>query len=144
MLRLAPIPVRELRELDVGKWSGLFDHEVAAQYPDEWRRVRADEDIPRGGAENMAALCLRAGRAFETIASRHMNDKVGIVTHNGVIRAILVYIKGLSATQCNDFGAIHNCSITVVSRVSSCWEIERFNDTSHLDGFTPPTDLLAL
>ena len=141
---LRPNPVKELRELDVGKWSGLYDHEVAARFPEEWRRVRADEDIPRGGGESMANLYTRAGSAFEAIAARHQDEKVGIVTHNGVIRALLVRIREMAINDCNDIGAIQNCSMTVVKHAAGKWEVERFNDTTHLEGFTPPPDMLAL
>jgi broad specificity phosphatase PhoE len=57
-----------MAEMDIGRWSGLTTAEVATRHADEWERLRAGEDLPRGGGE----LCPVSGRLVSP-SSRCLN-----------------------------------------------------------------------
>ena len=50
------------REIDVGRWSGSSRDEIRALYADEWQRIAAGEDLPRGGGETFAASASGSSR----------------------------------------------------------------------------------
>src|ERR1044071_155249 len=47
------------REIDVGRWTGHRREEIRERYGNEWRRIAAGEDLPRGGGETFAAFSAR-------------------------------------------------------------------------------------
>jgi broad specificity phosphatase PhoE len=83
---------RELREIDVGSWSGLTRDEVRERYPEGFARWLAGE-IGHDG-ETREALARRVVGAVETIARTHPGEHVLVVTHGGAIRALRRHAAG--------------------------------------------------
>jgi len=75
----------DLRERDVGEWSGLTMPEIEERYPDELRRFR-DEGVSVG--ETREALAERVLAAVRRIAEAHPNGHVLVVTHGGALRTL--------------------------------------------------------
>jgi probable phosphoglycerate mutase len=68
-LGIAPQPLVDLREIDVGAWSGLTGAEAAARDPDLIARLESGEDVPRGGSgERFVELYQRVVSAAERLA----------------------------------------------------------------------------
>jgi broad specificity phosphatase PhoE len=82
----------ELREIDVGSWSGLTRSEVAERFPEGYARWQAGE-IGHDG-ETREQLAARVIPAVERIAHAHPGDTVLVVTHGGVIRTLLRHAAG--------------------------------------------------
>jgi broad specificity phosphatase PhoE len=79
--------VRDLREVDVGSWSGLTRAEAEARYPEAFARwLRGDEGWEDG--ETYEQLGERVVRAVQRIAKERDGQRVLIVAHGGTIRAI--------------------------------------------------------
>ena len=79
-----------LRELDVGAWAGLDRAAIARLAPARLARFEAgDPDERPGGGETRREIRQRARRAFAELAARHEGRRVAVVTHLGVIRALL-------------------------------------------------------
>jgi len=129
-----PTPLKELREIDVGTWSGLYTHELETRFPEEYRRMRAGEDLCRGGAESMEMVCFRVKAFLAAILDRHAGHTVAIVTHNGVIRAALMLMRNLSVSKGREIGLMQNCSLTTATYDQGVWEVRCMNDAAHLDG----------
>jgi probable phosphoglycerate mutase len=78
-----------LRELDLGSWTGLTRPEIAARDPEALARFEAGaEAAPAGGAETRADLARRA-RASVAALRGLADRRIAVVTHLGVIRALL-------------------------------------------------------
>jgi probable phosphoglycerate mutase len=78
-----------LRELDLGGWTGLTRPEIAARDPAALARFEAGGDAaPAGGGETRGDLARRA-RASLTALERIADRRIAVVTHLGVIRALL-------------------------------------------------------
>ncbi|MBK7947314.1 MAG: histidine phosphatase family protein [Deltaproteobacteria bacterium] len=79
-----------LRELDVGRWSGLTRAEIAAL--DE-ATLRAFESgapgVRPGGGETRIEIRERSHAFVCELARRHAGERVLVVTHLGVIRALV-------------------------------------------------------
>jgi broad specificity phosphatase PhoE len=97
-LGLGPVGVDlGLRERDVGAWSGLTAAEVDERWPGQreaWRTGRLD--APPGG-ESTPALVERVLEALaKLVAVRDPAERLLVVTHGGVIRALEMH-SGLQA-----------------------------------------------
>ena len=78
----------ELRETDVGEWSGLLHSEIEARWPDELARFRSGDDHLRpGGGESRAMLRSRVTSALVQLASEGPGA-MAVVTHLGVMRSL--------------------------------------------------------
>jgi broad specificity phosphatase PhoE len=76
---------RDLRERDVGEWSGLTLPEIEERFPDELRRFR-EEGASVG--ESREALSQRVVSAVRRIAAAHPQGHVLVVTHGGALRVL--------------------------------------------------------
>ena len=93
-LGLEPVAVDDLREVDVGGWSGLSRNEVEAAYPDAFQRwLDGGEGWDDG--ESYADMAARVLGALRRIAANHPGDEVLVVSHGGPIRAIHAVAAGM-------------------------------------------------
>ncbi len=94
----------DLREIDVGSWSGLTRDEIAERFPEGFARWLEGERGHDG--ETREALRARVVDAAERIAAAHPGERVLIVTHGGALRALLTHAGGSPSTPPFD-----HCSI---------------------------------
>jgi broad specificity phosphatase PhoE len=87
-----------LRELDVGAWSGLAREEIARRWPGEFARFRTgDLDVRVGGGETRRELRARVLAALRSLQERYRDERIGVVTHLGVIRMLAPGLQILNA-----------------------------------------------
>jgi len=84
-LELRQLP--ELREVDVGSWSGLTRAEAEERFPGGFTRWRDGYPGWRDG-ETYEAMTERVLGAVDRIAAEHEGGRVLVVSHGGPIRAI--------------------------------------------------------
>jgi broad specificity phosphatase PhoE len=91
---LAVTPMHELREIDVGSWTGLSRDEVKERFRDAHRaRLRRTARGWEGG-ETYAEMGSRILEALRRIAREHPSDEVLVVTHSAPIRSVLAHALG--------------------------------------------------
>jgi glucosyl-3-phosphoglycerate phosphatase len=79
----------ELREMDVGAWSGLSHEEIARCWPEDYARFGGGcPDVRPGGGESRRELHARVTRALTEAAARWPGERVAVVTHRGALRAL--------------------------------------------------------
>ena len=89
-LSLPALRCASLRELDVGRWTGLTRAEIEASEPLALAAFDAGgEAAAAGGGETRAALAARTRASFAALAGAFPDSCVAVVTHLGVIRAVL-------------------------------------------------------
>jgi broad specificity phosphatase PhoE len=90
---LLSIPVeidQRLRELDVGAWSGLSRSEIESRDPETLRAFeRGDPMIRPGGGESRIEIRERTHAFVCDLANRFAGQRLIVVTHLGVIRALV-------------------------------------------------------
>ncbi len=86
-LGLDVVRLRELREVDVGSWSGLTRAEVVARYPDGMRRWQSG-GVGWDDGESYEDMGERVAAAVRAIAADHQGGRVLVVSHGGSIRAV--------------------------------------------------------
>jgi broad specificity phosphatase PhoE len=94
--RNLPVVTRtDLREVDVGSWSGLTRGEVELRFPRGMRAWLAGEAGWDAG-ETYEQMSERVLGAMRQIAAAHPEDHVLVVAHGGGLRAIHAHALGLS------------------------------------------------
>ena len=79
-----------LRELDVGGWSGLRREEIEARSPEILARFEAgDSDVRPPGGETRKEIRQRARFALRRIVNADAWGRIVVVSHLGLIRALL-------------------------------------------------------
>jgi probable phosphoglycerate mutase len=120
------------REIEVGRWTGLSQDEIKVRFAEEWERIAAGEDLPRGGGETFAAFSLRIVEALDRLRRRHRGQTVAVVTHGGVIRAALLHALGLPWLRLREVAAVDNTALTELVWDGAAWTIGRRNHAPHL------------
>ncbi|MEP6020196.1 MAG: histidine phosphatase family protein [Paracoccaceae bacterium] len=131
-LNMTPIEDPDLHEVHLGDWDGGLYRIKAAQRDPVYQRVIAEQDwgaIPN--AETRAEFCVRVKRGIARIAAKHINERVVVFVHGGVISAALHL-----ATNSEPFAfqGAANGSISRLVIKQDQWVLRGFNDTSHLEG----------
>ncbi len=78
----------DLREYDVGAWSGLTRTQIEAQWPgaiEEWRHGRL---FATPGGERNDSFVARISTALVRIAGQRPGETVLVITHGGVMNAL--------------------------------------------------------
>jgi len=89
-LGVAPRSDPRLRELDVGRWAGLTRGEIEARDSSDLGRFEAgDPEVRAGGAESRSEIRRRVRQAFRSLAEQWPGARLIVVTHLGVVRALL-------------------------------------------------------
>jgi len=143
-LDLVPQPLPELREIDVGGWSGLTHAEVLARDPDLVARLESGEDVRRGGTgERFADLYRRVVGAAERLAAERRDGRLMLVTHGGPVRALLLHAARDKADALPRPLHIGNTSISVLRGGPSGWALDTINDMRHLSSAQAPDMMSA-
>jgi len=128
-LGLTPIVDRDLREVYLGEWeSGLFRKKVIERDP---VAVRMSEEqrwdvIP--GAEPRDQFAARTRAVVERIAGAHVDQRVALFAHGGIIGEMLCQATGATGFAFTP----DNASISQLIVTPERWGVRRFNDTAHL------------
>jgi len=90
-----PIYMDELREIDFGRWEKLTFKEIAASYPEQagqWAAAPLDFTFPQG--DNTGEFFRRIDKVAAEL-TRQAAATILLVTHGGVISALLCHFLGL-------------------------------------------------
>lgn len=91
---LDPVPLDDLREVDVGAWTGLSRSEVEARFPEAFRRW-LDGGQGWEDGESYADMSYRVLSALRRLAEAHPDEELLVVSHGGPIRAIQAAAAGM-------------------------------------------------
>ena len=92
------VALPELREIDVGSWSGLTRAEAEERFPAAYRRW-ADGGQGWDDGETYEQMAERVVGAVRRIAAGHAGESVLVVAHGGPIRAVHAVALGLDVSE---------------------------------------------
>ena len=95
---LAVVVFPELREVDVGSWSGLTRAEAKERFPREFRRW-ADGGHGWEDGETYERMAERVVEAVLRIAAGHDGGTLLVVAHGGPIRALHAVALGVDVSE---------------------------------------------
>ena len=98
--------------LDFGNFEGMTHSEIMKEYPDLFSQMYADtENFRYPGGEDKKTFFSRVSETYEKIRERcRNNDEIVVVSHAGVIQALISYIlTGADSLYWNFI--INNCTV---------------------------------
>lgn len=132
----------DLREVDLGSWTGISRFEVERDNPELWRRWRIEGIEGWEGGEKYADAMVRVGGAISALAAQHLDRTVVAVSHGGSIRLATCHLLGLPAAELGRIMSIGNASITeFLVEPDGTGRLVRLNDNAHLAEVTAADDL---
>ncbi|XP_058228451.1 phosphoglycerate mutase-like protein 4 isoform X1 [Rhododendron vialii] len=121
----------DLRERHLGDLQGLVYHEASKICPKAYGALsshRTNQQIP-GGGESLDQLYDRCTSALERIGSKHIGERVVVVTHGGVIKSLFE-----RASPSGQAGRVLNTSVNIFHlSEGDIWTIKLWGDVSHLN-----------
>jgi broad specificity phosphatase PhoE len=134
---MAPSFDRDLREVDVGHWTGKSHAELAELYPEAWAAWSQGLEVDRGG-ETYAELAARIERAAQRALAVERDGPVLLVSHGGAIKSYASKVMNLSVDGVRALGSLHNTSISVIGHgPHGRYRLHRWNDAAHLEDDHP-------
>jgi broad specificity phosphatase PhoE len=130
--KLQPIPENDLIENYPGDWQGLNKDEIMHKWPELFQRWLTDPTavtLPNG--EKFEEVAERAIRAFNLILEINVNKYVIIVTHEIIVKVLVIYALTAPTSIYRRFD-INNTSTSTLRITNNKINIETLNDTSHL------------
>lgn len=128
----------DLRERDVGTWTGLTRDEIVERFPDEWAAYRDHLDPALGGGETARELHMRISAALREILAptRGPDATVVVVAHGGTVRAFAYATLGLVPARGRPMviSAPANTAISEIGSDGRGLRLHSYNDTAHLYG----------
>lgn len=127
----------DLAEIDFGAWELKNWDEISALFPLEsmkWLKQENDFMFPSG--ESVEDFFKRIERSAFRIKSRSFSgnyERVAVVAHSGVIRALICFLTGTGLERFMDI-EIGNASVSCLEIEGGKAEIKFMNDRSHLAG----------
>ncbi|BCJ95659.1 alpha-ribazole phosphatase [Anaerocolumna cellulosilytica] len=130
--------IREnIQEISFGELEGKSDEYINEHYKDfKLEQMELKEDIPYPGGENGRQVYNRAMVTINEI-TKSEKENIVVITHGGVIRAVLAGVLGLDMSQKLLFASsLENTGITqlVYEGKRKRFYLQRFNDYGHLEG----------
>jgi len=122
----APIAVDEIVERNYGEAEGLADPELSERFPGE---------TPVPGRESREEVVARVLPALMEIAERHPDEAILVVSHGGVIRAVLNAVDPTGA-----HGMITNGSVHSFRHDNGTLELIAFNDPIDIESVSPAAE----
>jgi broad specificity phosphatase PhoE len=124
---LAPAVDPRLREIEFGAFEGLTFAEAEQRDPDTWRDwMERPGTVCFPGGECWDEVRTRALAAAEAIAGAHPAGAAVVVTHGGIVRALLAEALGLPAERTFRLEIAFG-SLTVLRREPFGWMVEAVN-----------------
>ncbi len=125
-----PIYIHQgLRERYFGLVEGKTIAEIQRVEPD-FSTLRS-EQYPHLLIESVAETKLRIVKTIEEIRTKHLGEKIAVISHGGTITAFLRHI--LNEESFLNLSRLNNTGVTFLRWESNKWRLERYNDISHLE-----------
>ena len=125
-----------LRERNLGIFQGLTKIQVKQKFPVEYRLYKSgdvDYVVPQGESIRQRFECVVG--CFNELAIRHSDEQIAVVTHAGVLTAMLRHVLGLPLEWPRRFTRL-NASWNAFVCEGGKWLLQTWGDVSHLEGIT--------
>jgi broad specificity phosphatase PhoE len=122
----------DLREISLGAWEGMTVAEIQAVFPGHYEKWLQDPvAFPAPGGEPLYTFARRVEGALERMQQTHPGADIMVVSHGGVIKALLCFALGLDPRYLfrlkQDNTAVNRVELDGPNR-----RVLLMNDTCHL------------
>ena len=125
---------RDLRERHLGVLQGVSTAEAPQFDAELWKsHLRRDINEELRGGESIAKFAQRIHQALEKIRQQHLGKTVLLVSHGGALD-MMYRLASKQALDAEKAVSVPNASLNWISHDGQSWRVDRWADTSHLDG----------
>jgi len=128
------IPTPALREWNLGHLQGHTWAELEEKSPgvrDAFRQ--AGDDVQAPGGEKRSELEKRVWDCLQSLALRHVGERILLVSHGGALRSMFKFVVGVPKAP-NLLPVTSNASYNQIVCAKGAWQLLCWNDTAHLEG----------
>ncbi|MCP3028207.1 histidine phosphatase family protein [Halobacillus sp. A5] len=111
---------RRLRELGGGQIEGTTETERVKKWGENWRELEL-------GIEKKEEALERALDFLTDVTDQHVNESILVVSHGSFLKHLIGELTGEEIEE-----SLGNTSLTILVLEGKKWNIEVFNDLSHL------------
>ncbi len=129
---------KRLRELDMGEWTDQYIDDVKERYKNEFLHYKNGGCCV--GGESWFDVQCRAEKCVIDIVEQHPQKTILVVTHGGVIRALLCKWLNYSNTELEQVPLVSNDSLTIVEYLNGEFIIQDVSYDEHLDSIRTKQD----
>ena len=123
----------ELKEIYLGKWEGRRPEEVNQLYNNGYKKwLTAPSKIKLPKAETIPKFCTRVVAGFERILTTEQQERIAIVTHGGVLAALISHWLKADFDHALLNILFENSSLTIAEVYDGRVYLTDINDTCHL------------
>lgn len=134
------LPMKELRERDLGVLEGLTTDEMKVDQPNVYQSFQTEgPDYQPPNGESFRQFSARCSEVIERLAERHPGQKIAVVTHGGVLGVLFRKVLNLGLEVERNF-LLLNCSINRIQKTSDHWRLISWGDVAHLQNVTSLDD----
>ncbi len=123
---LEPVFDPAWREVDVGDYEGGTGAPLGSFMA--WIAAGHDEH----GGETYEEVAARVADGYARIGAQHRGESVAIVSHGGVLKALVVHLLGLGPDKVGHFSFAGNTGVTTFDFHTGNPRLTLLNDASHL------------
>ena len=137
--RVSPVVEPDLAEMYLGAWEGLTPEEVDAKFENayrQWRTRPTGVVIPQ--AEPHDAFRQRVRRIFERLVAGMGEGEYVVVSHGGVIAAVLADLLGADYDAMIRRLRLDNAGVTALELGAPTPHLLWINSTTHLEPLAAP------
>ena len=132
--RVSAISDESLRERHLGALQGLTTSDAPKLEPELWEsHLRRDLDHELRGGESIKQFGARIQGALERIRLAHPGKTILLVSHGGALD-MMYRLASNQALEADKAVNVPNASLSWISHDGSAWKVDRWADTSHLEG----------
>jgi len=122
----------DLREMSLGRWEGMTVAEIQATHPGCYERWLEDPlAFPAPGGEDLRVFERRVVGALERMQGAHPGADLILVSHGGVIKALLCFALGLDVRYLFRLKQ-DNTAVNQIELDGQMRRVLLLNDTCHL------------
>ncbi len=123
----------DLREMSLGKWEGMTVAEIQAAFPGRYEKWLEDPlAFPAPGGEGLRAFERRVVRAIHRMQHDHPGSDLIVISHGGVIKALLCFSLGLDIRYLFRL-KLDNTAVSQIELAGHLRRVLLLNDTCHLN-----------
>lgn len=120
-----------LRERRFGVFEGLTWAEIRKRYPQEMDAFERSHHHALPGGETSPERRDRVVACTDRLLTRHVGQRLCLVTHGGTLRCLLKHAAGLRDASAKRF-RLPNAAINRFTVAEGAWKVEAWGDTHHL------------
>ena len=122
-----------VREINNTPLAGRTRDDLIAEFGDKFIYASRSLDFSYFGGESAKELVARVGAFLDDLAKDTESENIAVVTHGGVVHAVVANVLCVGDTIKMDAFGVGNCTVSVVEYKNDRWKLIHLNNKTEID-----------